>query len=303
MRKILISGAGGDVARNLVEIFRKKYYIVTTSSIIKNYIYSNKNYLSPSINLKKKYINFLAKIIKNESIKYFFPCIDGEIPLIAKNIKKFNCKVFVEKYRKVKLCHDKFNTYKYLKQLKINTPKTYVLNKVKISNIKLPVIIKKRIGNASRGIKIIKKKNDIRNLKKNNSFIFQEYLSGNDYTSGSYRDKHGKFHFVVLKRILKNGSTNKCWLINNRGLSNQILNISKKLNFKYLNIQFKVKNNKIYIYELNARISGTTGFQSNIFNAPENFIRENENLRIIKQKKINKLSGARCIKTKLIKKS
>ena len=97
-----------------------------------------------------------------------------------------------------------------------------------------------------------------------------------------------------------NGCTNECWLVNNKNISKQIIKIAKKLNFKYINIQFKVKNNKVYVYELNPRISGTTAFQSHIFNAAENYVRENEKKEILKKKNIKNLYGKRCQKTKII---
>ena len=117
MIKILISGAGGDVAKNLVILLNKNFFTITTSSVLKKYKFSKKNILTPNIT-SKNYINVLAKIIKKESIDYFFPCIDAEIPLIAKNNKKLKCKVFVEKLKKVLNCHDKFLTFKYLKKKK-----------------------------------------------------------------------------------------------------------------------------------------------------------------------------------------
>ena len=43
---------------------------------------------------------------------------------------------------------------------------------------------------------------------------------------------------------------------------------------KYLNIQARLFNNEVYIFEFNGRFSGTTGIISIVFNAPEMFIRE-----------------------------
>ena len=43
---------------------------------------------------------------------------------------------------------------------------------------------------------------------------------------------------------------------------------------KYVNIQGRLKNNRLYIFELNGRLSGTTGIISRVFNAPELFLRE-----------------------------
>ena len=301
MIKILISGAGGDVAKNLVILLNKNFFTITTSSVLKKYKFSKKNIFTPNIT-SKNYINVLAKIIKKESIDYFFPCIDAEIPLIAKNNKKLKCKVFVEKFKKVLNCHDKFLTFKYLKKNKINTPYTAVLSKYNIDKFSKPFILKKRVGNASKGIKIINSEKEKKHIKINKNFILQKYLSGNDYTSGVYIDKKNKIYQVILKRNLMNGCTNECWLVNNKNISKQIIKIAKKLNFKYINIQFKVKNNKVYVYELNPRISGTTAFQSHVFNAAENYIRENEKKKILKNKNIKNLYGKRCQKTKIIKK-
>ena len=127
------------MAKKLVILLNKNFFTITTSSVLKKYKFSKKNIFTPNIT-SKNYINVLAKIIKKESIDYFFPCIDAEIPLIAKNNKKLKCKVFVEKFKKVLNCHDKFLTFKYLKKKKINTPYTAVLNKYNIDDLLISLI-------------------------------------------------------------------------------------------------------------------------------------------------------------------
>ena len=299
--KILISGAGGNVADSIIKILYKKHSIISASSYLYKYKLSKKHYKTPLVKNEKKYLSFIDKIIKKENVDIFFPCIDSEIPIISKNQKKLKCTVFVDKFNKVIKCHDKYLTYFFLKKLKINTPLTKVFDGKNLDKFKSKIILKKRIGNASKGIKYFENIKKI-NIKKNKSYLIQEYIDGKDYTCGSYQDKKRKIYCVILERKIKNGLTFKCKLVIDKNITKQIIKISKKINLKYVNIQFKLFRNKVYIYELNPRISGTTGFQGYVFNAPENFINEKLGLKVKKLKKLKKLNGIRCQKTKLLKK-
>ena len=222
---------------------------------------------------KSSFENNSLKLLKKYNIDIL--CLAGFMKILSGNfIKKFS-KPILNIHPSLLPKYKGLNTFKRaLNDKEKITGCTVHFVDEKLDNGRF--ILKKRVGNASKGIKIINSEKEKKHIKINKNFILQEYLSGNDYTSGVYIDKKNKIYQVILKRNLMNGCTNECWLVNNKNISKQIIKIAKKLNFKYINIQFKVKNNKVYVYELNPRISGTTAFQSHVFNAPENYVRENE---------------------------
>ena len=96
MIRVLISGVGGDVAQGVIKCLDKtdldlEIYKIS-ATINSSWLYKDeKSFLSPKI-YDDGYIAYLIKFIKKNSIDIFFPCIDLEIPLIAKNKK------YIERY-------------------------------------------------------------------------------------------------------------------------------------------------------------------------------------------------------------
>ncbi len=257
----------------------------------------NKFSLAP---IFKKYLNFpkvekksslkkIVDILKKNKIDVLFIGSEFEIEFFAKNsdfiFKKTNTKVCVQPYQTIKIFNNKLSTYNYLKN-DVLMPKTVEVKnlieaKKKGKELKFPFYIKPRIGTSARGIYLINSMKDLEfYFDKVNKPILQKIIPNNnfvEYTCGIFKDKENELigPFIV-KRFLKHGTSWVASRVFSKKLARQILEITKRITFHgSINLQFKLgKNNRIYLLEINPRLSGTTVFRANLgFNEPEMFIK------------------------------
>ena len=131
MIKVLVSGVGGDVGQGVIKCLNKSVLELEiykiSSSADDSWLYIDENsYISPSI--YDNYVPYLIDFIKEHAIDIFFPCIDLEIPIMAKNKhsieEKTGCIVFVGEPHKIHICNDKYMTARFLKDFDLPYPST-----------------------------------------------------------------------------------------------------------------------------------------------------------------------------------
>jgi carbamoylphosphate synthase large subunit len=271
---ILVTGAGGDVSRGVFKALKEssKHFnlFITGNKKLKN-----KYFIKTSIVKSKKYIKELKKIIREKNINLLIPTIDQE--QIKISAQKFNCIVMVNKYKIIKKLSDKYLLSQFLKK-NFYGPSTYLYSK-KPNFYKFPYVVKKRLGWGSKFNYLIDSKKKELNFIFNDQYIVQEYLWGNDYTCSFYIKKK-KIYMIVFNRRLKDGSSIFVKKINDKKIINQLKLIIKKTKLFFGNIQFKIKNKKINIYEINPRLSGTLEMQRYFLNSPLMFINHKFNMNI-----------------------
>ena len=286
--KVLVSGVGGDVAQGIIKCLELsnldiEIYKICVSSKSSWLYKDNKSYIVP-FSSDDNYITTLLKIIKKHSIDIFIPTVDNEIPIISNNKSylesESKVKVFVDDIEKIEYCDDKYLTYQFLKQHSFSTPLTIVpVNKKEVndflSKTTYPILSKPRRGRGAVNIITIRTKEEAYLWIRNETVILQEYLDGEEYTTGIYLGDDLEVKGIcTLKRELKGGTTFKAERVIDKALELELEIIAKKLKIKYLNIQSRLVNNKLVPFEFNGRFSGTTGIISRVFNAPEMYIKE-----------------------------
>jgi carbamoyl-phosphate synthase large subunit len=290
MKRVLVSGAGGDVAQGVIVALNKSSLDIEVFTICitrySSWLHKvEHSYLSPPV-ISSKYIPFLIDFIVEHNIDVFFPCIDFEILAISENKSQIESAtgvtIMVDDFHKVKIANDKFLTYEFLKNNSFLVPSTCipVSNDVVsdfVEKVGFPIIAKKRVGRGGMDMKIINTSTEARGYIDFHDYILQEYIHGDDHeiTAGVYLSDNGKvISICILLRELKNGSTFRAKRIINKKLESYLSLVAETLGMKYLNIQARLFSNEAYIFEVNGRFSGTTGIISRVFNAPEMFIRE-----------------------------
>ena len=266
---ILITGSAGDVCNGVIKslLKKKKFFQIYTTGTKQNKNTNLVHFIKTS-NLfygKKIYINCLKKIIHDKKINLLIPTIDSEQRVISKI--KFNCHVMINKHEEIKKLSDKYNLIQFLKKNKFPVLKSKMLNKKEIKLFQTPYMIKARTGWGSKFNYFIKRKRKISfyNDKFNNKYIIQEYLHGNDYTSSFYINKK-KILMVTFLRSLKSGRSIFVKKLNNNDIEYQLKKIVKKTKLKFGNIQFKIRDSKVFVYEINPRLSGTFAVQYKFYN-------------------------------------
>ena len=297
--KALVSGVSGDVAQGIIKCLEASSFDITVYKTCINkdssWLYKDDNSFIVPRSDSAEYIPHIIKLIIEKNIDIFIPAVDSEILKISKNKKNIElqtgAKVLVGDYDKVKICDDKFKTYCFLKENNFFYPKT-IIPKTKdsidefLSEVNFPIICKPRSGRGSSNLFYINDFKKAYSFLGNEEVVFQEIISGQEYTAGVYLglDKEVKGN-CILKRELKSGSTYKAERILSDKLEFIVSKISQKLGMNYVNIQFILNEGRVFPFEFNGRFSGTTGIIKKVFNGPEMYIREaflNENIKKVK---------------------
>ena len=244
---ILLTSAGRR--GYLVEYFKRaihgmgQVHVANSSSIAPAFSYADKAIVTPLI-YSEDYIAFLLSYCKQNSIKIIIPLFDVDLMVLAKNKEKFErigVHVIVSDSDIIKVCNDKWETFKFAKRENICVPKTYLdLNKVKEEinegRMKLPIVIKPRWGMGSLGIYeadnfaelevfYIKCKKKISTtymkyesmIDFENSVLLQEKIDGEEYGIDIINDFKGDFCNAVVKKkySMRAGETDCAKVVNN----------------------------------------------------------------------------------------
>ncbi len=290
MKKInvLVDGAGGDVGQGVLKsLLDSKLNLELYASCIStssSWLYKIKNsFIFPFVS-DKSFIDFLIDFLNKYQIDVYFPTVDSSLLKISKfkdEIEKHtNTKVFIEEYSKVKICDDKYLTYKFLIENSFTAPQTISMDSDDMEKFlqqnPFPYILKTKSGNGAKNIIKVTSFEELKPFVGNSSWLLQEYLDiSNEITSGIYIGNDGEIKGIyILKRTLKCGSTYQAERILDKELETKLITIAKKMNMKYLNIQAVYAEGRLLPFEFNGRLSGTTGAMREVFNVPEAYIKE-----------------------------
>jgi carbamoyl-phosphate synthase large subunit len=304
--KILITGANGDLACSIAKILKNEF---PNSRILGTDI--NKNGIGEEIfdhiykttyPDQKKYGSFIKKISKQ--IDLIIPTTETEINFFTKNINKFKAKILVNKKNIINLFNEKQKTQIFLKQnfTKLSLDYCFFLkdfNKNK-KIVKFPSFLKKNIGSGNQNYQIIDSAKKIKNFKILNGkdWVIEQYLNKNypEYTSAIIRLEKFEKICIFRRQLHKLGHTMYAETFQKIKIEKQLLEIAKKINLNgCINIQFKIINKKIKIFDINPRLSSSVrmrdiiGFHDCIWWIKNTLnINFSKKIKILKNKKIIK---------------
>ena len=265
--KFLITGCHGDLAFSIASIIKKNFNnaILIGTDIEKNgagNLIFDKIYNIPKVN-SYKYLGIISKISK--SMDLIIPSTEKEINFFSKNKKKFKNKILKNKEKIIDLFSSKLKTQKYLKKnfkdfsLKFSMTLADYYNSKKIVT---PFFLKKKSGSGNVNYKIINNKTDIRDLRfyKKNDWVIEELLDqkSDEYTCAIIKLKKIKKILIFKRKLHKLGHTMFAEIYQNLEMEKKLLDIADKLNLNgSINIQFKIHNSQIKIFDINPRLSST----------------------------------------------
>ena len=98
-----------------------------------------------------------------------------------------------------------------------------------------------------------------------------EYIEGDEYTCGTINLDGSCKGAIIMRRILRDGDTHKCFTEKNDIIEKEVRLVVETIKpFGACNVQLRMKNNKPYVFEINARCSGTTAARTlSGFNEPK----------------------------------
>jgi carbamoyl-phosphate synthase large subunit len=282
MFNIAVTGTGGGVGQSILKSLSNTDYnvIALDGEILGAGLYSAKtSYLIPYAN-DKFYIDRLLEICKKEKISLLFPGLDAELMVLSLNkelFKSIGTTVVVSNPSVIRISDDKQLTYDELINAGVNVPFTSSASGYVPDKNMFPLILKQRIGGArSKNVHLIRSLSEwnsvIKMLDKSIfDYIVMEYIEGDEYTCGTINLDNLCKGVIVMKRILRDGDTHKCFTVNNKIIEKEVRLVVDAIKpFGACNVQLRMKNDIPYVFEINARCSGTTAARTlSGFNEPK----------------------------------
>jgi len=296
---IAISCAGSGIGQSIIDSCKLSDLPLITFGLDNNPLAyglydCNHIILTPKIN-SKNYIEKIIDICLRQNIKIIIPGIDDEVLLFSRNLKKFNQEgivVIISHEPLLNLVRDKALSTEKLNQfanifVKSFTNKKEFLNALDNKEVSYPVIAKPSGGSASAGVHIILDNSDLEKIPK--THIIQEIAR-------PHKDdiNFELFQKLVVKKInpqvseisiqlvaskngniigkmasfnrLKNGVPTEIIPYENSAIWDEIDKLIPhliSLGFKGpLNLQGRITDDGLKIFEINARFTGITGLRA-----------------------------------------
>lgn len=276
---VAVTGVGGGIGQSIIKSLQNTEYklIGIDGDPLGAGLYATeKSYLGLYAN-DPKFVNKIIDICRKEDCHVVIPGLDVELIPFAENIDIFKSNEItpiVSSPNVIKIADDKLETSKFLEANGFPYIETYTLKEYNYE-LGFPIILKpKRGGARSIGTFLIKDQKELDNQVKSlniKNYIVQKYIEGEEYTCGTVTLSDKCVGVILMKRELRSGDTYKAFVIKNRNLSNFLEEVIDKLKpFGACNIQLRIKDKIPYIFEINARCSGTTASRSLAgFNEPK----------------------------------
>lgn len=233
--------------------------------------FADKQYIVPRIDAPE-YMDVVFGICKKEQINAVTTFIDPEIMLLAENRERFadiGVEVLAPYTETAKLCFDKYEMFKYLREHGIRTAMTWgtfeeVKTALDAGEVSLPVFVKPRTGSGSVGARKVL---DLETLhaafEQDPSLIAQELMTGEgcfDLDADVYVDtiSHKPVAIFSKRKISTTiGGANKTISFKDQKLFDFAQEALSKFKFNGpIDADFFYKNGEYYLSEVNPRFGG-----------------------------------------------
>ena len=218
--------------------------------------------------------------------------LGGQTPLkLAEKLYNEKVKILGTSYESIDLCEDRDRFNKLIKDLKIHQPKSDIVYNLKearnsIKNIDFPIVIRPSYVLGGRAMRILNNEMELQNyfnlnfIKNNKSILIDQFLvEAKEIDVDAISDGKDVFIAGILEHIEQAGvhSGDSACSIPPQTIPKVIIEeikkltkiISKKLKIiGFVNIQFAIKDEKIFVLEVNPRASRTVPFISKAIGIP-----------------------------------
>lgn len=280
--RVAVTGAGGGVGQSIIKALQDSDYEVVAldSHALATGLYAvRRSYVIPRPE-DEGFVDRVLAICRDENCRLLFPGLDTELPVLASAADQFTeagTIPIVSRPDVVALSDDKLATFEALSCHGIGVPATVDLAGRSLVDVPLsfPFVLKRRRGGSrSRDVHVIQDLRDLRSLETRavdaSLFIAQEYIEGDEFTCGSVNLDGACQGVIVMRRQLRDGDTYKCFTVSDATIEAEVRKAMNAIQpFGACNVQLRVKEGRPYIFEINARCSGTTAARAlSGFNEP-----------------------------------
>jgi carbamoyl-phosphate synthase large subunit len=275
--KVFLTGIGGDIAQSIAGILLEELRDVEIWGSDQNLEFANLSFLkgfflSPKDN-EKSYVDWVSDIVSRNDFDFYFPIPESEIQQLALSSTErldfisSKTKIIWAGSFAIKKFTSKFETHNFLLELGFAPPKT-VRKLSHLREFDFPVIVKPDFGRGSKGIFLCNNHDEVSAaISLTSSPIIQEYIPNeeSEYTCGIFRNKILGTKVIVLRRLLKDGSTIWGEVVKNLEIEKVCHIVAESIDLAgSINVQLRLKGSRIAIFEINPRFSSTVGFRHKV---------------------------------------
>lgn len=308
-------GGHGEQILKALRLSSRNYTIIGTdmSPVSKGLMDVDIPYLLPPAN-DPSYIDKLIILCKKHDIKAVFHGSEPELKVMSRNRGRITAEgIFlpINPANVIDTCMDKYRTVQFLIENGFKFPVSVrITQKSDLENIDfLPVVLKPSVGSGgSANIMLAQTREELQVfgqylLTMYNEFIVQEYVGtpDNEFTVGVLSSMDGELiNSIAVKRMILTSLSNRIKAPNRSGRKElgNVLAISSGVSqgeigvFREvteacekiagrlgstgaINIQCRVVDGEVYVFEINPRFSGTTSLRAIVgYNEPDILIRK-----------------------------
>ena len=277
--RVLITAIGGNIGQGILKSLRvskRNFYIVGIDMefLSAGFSLTDSYYRTPRTT-DPDFTNKLQRIVHKEKIEAIYVCSPSELEFFSINKEKLEQKlglvIFVNPINVVRIGSDKLKTVEFLRNAKFPYPETVLaVDKEGVDEIirkyGFPLIMKPRLGFTSKNVFLVDSPEKIIALETLfPDMIVQRYLPDprSEFTATTISGDDKKVRAsIVLHRDLIQGTTYRTELVQDDKITGQVTDIVNALGaVGSCNLQFRLLNGDVLVFEINPRFSGTCGIR------------------------------------------
>lgn len=268
-RSVLVTGVGGGVGQSILKSLHGSSYRVVAAdgdNLGTGLFSAERAYRVPYASAPG-YIERLIDICRSENCSLVFPGLDAELPVLARAREAFRAAgvtCVVSDPDVIETCDNKYLTAQFLARNGLPAPQTALLSDSReVANLGFPIVVKPlKGGHRSIGVHVVGDSAGLARLLaivSPRQFVAQELVEGDEFTCGTV-NHNGQCHgVIVMRRILRDGDTYKAFVVQDEAIERTVREAAEALRpFGACNFQLRVRDGRSFIFEINARCSGTT---------------------------------------------
>jgi carbamoyl-phosphate synthase large subunit len=208
----------------------------------------------------ENYLGFLKSFCIENRVSLVIPTIDTELSILAKareEFREFGVEIAISSTEVCDTFYLKSSTEKFFKENSFKTPKS--LNSIKDANY--PIFAKLNNSSCSIGAEKVENRERAEELKSaDSSYVFQEFVDGDEFTVDVFIDRRGKVISVVpRKRVeVRAGEVSKAVALKDREMIDEVKKIfdAQKGFYGTITVQLFKRGNEMIFIEINPRFGG-----------------------------------------------
>jgi len=271
--KVLVTGAGALLGQGIIRSLRRssldcRIVSVDPSPLAAGLYWSDGGHLLPMAN-DPAYLDRFREILDDERPDAVLVGTDVELAVLAANRDRleaeFDTHVVVSRPEVVAIADDKYLTARFLKEHGFGHSASALPGEEEalIEQVGFPLVVKPRVGARSVGVSVVRDREALARALETATGppVIQECVSTADreFTAGLIVFEGACNASIVMRRDLRDGNTYRAWVEAFPELNEQLREMAGKLGpHGPVNFQFRLDGDRIKVFEINARFSGTT---------------------------------------------